>query len=884
MRRHRRRVLIEELETRLCLDGQPTLLPGTPFGLPPGNWTPTPFVGSPIFADLNGDGRDELIAPVAGGRLVAYTFANGAVQQFQTYETGATANIKTTPIVVTVPGAHKAIFAALGRDEAHPGSAEDGRVFGWDAVTGQVLPGWPQSTGRTTDNLTGVTGPLASGDLNGDGVSEIVVTSFSHFVTAFHLDGSIMWTYNADDTIESGAVVGDLDKDGKNEVVFGSDSSQSPYFQNGGFINILDSSGSAKFRYHVGEVIWSSPILADLQGTGYLDIVVGTGLHYSDVADPNVAGPATVAGNGVYALDYQGHVLPGWPYVTADASQKRSTYPSPAVADLQGDGHLEVIEEDRAGFLHIIQASGQPLPGWAGGRQIVPPGQAAPPDTYASPIIADINGDGRPDIIASAGVFTEAFDAQGNRTDLIQFNFPGARLNAPAVGRFTGGDGLVLAFTGNSLAQPGAPALVTMYQLPASPLTPPWPMLRRSADGTALAYSSAFVNFFVNQTYGALLGRAPHADELANAMSGLLTNQQSPRQFAISLAGTGEGKGHLGLSDLSEASITSFTNSLYQTAFGLPGTPADSLAAALYDLHHGVLATNVAAGILASGGNYASTNAQASWIRSVFRDVLVREATPDDVAAGVRQLDSGVTMPQFAQAILNSTEARIQYVREQYIKLLGRDPGPAGAASLAGYARREDVVVFLVSSAEYLARNGGTTASYVQAAYRDIIGLVPVPADALNYWISQIDGTVQKHSITGVRELKHKMPQRAQRTRKPPRHKKRHGPHPTPTPGVDRSTLASQLVNSVASYGMVVVADFFRYLPDETQGVLRTGNGNPTGGVATNPTPAAVASFTAQLQGGARDEDVIAAMLTAPQYLERADYHRGFFRSIGVRA
>jgi hypothetical protein len=131
---------MEELEPRLCLTG-PTVYPGSPITLPQGSWTPTPFMSSPVFADLDNSGRDELIVPAAGGRLIAFnTDANGGIHVFQVYNTGSNADISSTPIVVTDPNGHKDVFAALSHDVNHPGTLEDGRVFGWDAVTGQLLP------------------------------------------------------------------------------------------------------------------------------------------------------------------------------------------------------------------------------------------------------------------------------------------------------------------------------------------------------------------------------------------------------------------------------------------------------------------------------------------------------------------------------------------------------------------------------------------------------------------------------------------------------------------------------------------------------------------------------------------------------------------------
>ncbi|MBX6316676.1 MAG: VCBS repeat-containing protein, partial [Isosphaeraceae bacterium] len=264
--RRRRRFQLEALESRLCLAG-PQPYPGTPFALPAGPWTSTPFVGSPIFADLNSDGKDELITPVAGGKLMAFSYGpNGGIVPYQTYDTGVTGfNIKTTPVVVTMPNGRKAVFAALMGDEANPNSLTDGRVFGWDAQTGALLPGWPQDTGfaAPNQNHSGVIAPLASGDLDGDGTPEIVVASLSNFVTAYHLDGSVMWRVYTNDTNQSGPVIGDIDKDGKNEVVFGSDTSPGEFFQAGGFVNIYNWDGTPRYQIHTDEVIWSSPVLVD---------------------------------------------------------------------------------------------------------------------------------------------------------------------------------------------------------------------------------------------------------------------------------------------------------------------------------------------------------------------------------------------------------------------------------------------------------------------------------------------------------------------------------------------------------------------------------------------------------------------------------------------
>ena len=72
--------------------------------------------------------------------------------------------------------------------------------------------------------------PLAHRGLHGDGVPEIVVSNVASFVSAYRLDGSMLWRYGAPDAVLSGPVIGDIDRDGRMEVVVGSDSTASPFF------------------------------------------------------------------------------------------------------------------------------------------------------------------------------------------------------------------------------------------------------------------------------------------------------------------------------------------------------------------------------------------------------------------------------------------------------------------------------------------------------------------------------------------------------------------------------------------------------------------------------------------------------------------------------
>ncbi len=269
--------------------------------------------------------------------------------------------------------------------------------------------------------------------------------------------------------------------------------------------------------------------------------------------------------------------------------------------------------------------------------------------------------------------------------------------------------------------------------------------------------------------------------------------------------------------------------------------PADSLAAIAFDTHRGRTADLIAAQVVSSGGNYASTQLLGGWIRSLYRDILGRNAGPDEVAAWFRVLDSNAVTPdQMVYYLLNTPEARIYYIRGEVQKLLGRDLTNADVNSYLFYQRREDVVVAIVTSGEYLQHNGGTVDGLVRAIYRDVAKLDPAPASDVSFWDNQI-----------------------QRGRS------------------SASDLAVALVNGSTYRDDFVVNALFRYMPDLTRGVLRLPLGIT--GPPINPNPSLVSYYDYLLNAGARQEDVLASMLLSYQYILSSSYDQGRYIGPGVR-
>ncbi len=235
----------------------------------------------------------------------------------------------------------------------------------------QFLPNaWPKST-RAPVNSSPVLG-----DLDGDGILEIVIGSDNHKVYAWKPDGTLMpgWPMTTNDSVRSSPALSDIDGDGRLDVIAGS-------FDNKVYVWNFNGSVLPGWPVSTGSVVYSSPAVGDIDGDQRPEIVVGS------------------FDNQVYAWNDDGTIVRGWPKPTGSF-----VYSSPALADIDRDGLLEVIAGTDSYRVFAWNGDGSEVEGWPTATENV---------VASSPAVGDIDGDGDLDIVVGSWDKVYAWNSRG---------------------------------------------------------------------------------------------------------------------------------------------------------------------------------------------------------------------------------------------------------------------------------------------------------------------------------------------------------------------------------------------------------------------------------------------------------------------------------------
>ncbi|WP_434041991.1 MULTISPECIES: S8 family serine peptidase [Sorangium] len=154
------------------------------------------------------------------------------------------------------------------------------------------------------------------------------------------------------------------------------------------------------------EPILGAPAIADLDGDGAQEIAISTwpGTIYVVGADGEVRDGWPVRLPEIPSCPLDPGAPPSAPCMSASARIARGAFASPVLADLDGDGRLDVIQAAFDGRVHAFDDGGAPLRGWP--VEVHYTGPLAPEPArsrvLATPAVADFNGDGLPDLLVGS--------------------------------------------------------------------------------------------------------------------------------------------------------------------------------------------------------------------------------------------------------------------------------------------------------------------------------------------------------------------------------------------------------------------------------------------------------------------------------------------------
>ena len=313
---------------------------------------------SPAVGDVDNDGEMEIVFGNSSGKL--YVINHDGSQQLAYTILGF---IEGAPALVDVDGDQdlEIIFTTT--------TTSGGQLYVIHH-NGITLSGFPKELGSMW------VGPAVH-DIDNDGAYDVVCTTYDKEVYAIEVNGGQVkagFPFTAQGRFDISPTLVDVDSDGDYEIAVGS---------NSGELYVLHHDGTIFAEYNTGDDIRGGISVCDLNNDGQLDLLFGGYDDKIHVWDP-----------------VANELLPGWP-----VDLGFNILSEPLIADLDGDGQVEVLAARKTGKIFAYESDGSMMSNFP---------IAVDGSIESTPAIEDIDNDGDLEIVIGSTSGLEVIDIKSS--------------------------------------------------------------------------------------------------------------------------------------------------------------------------------------------------------------------------------------------------------------------------------------------------------------------------------------------------------------------------------------------------------------------------------------------------------------------------------------
>ncbi len=652
----------------------------------------TPEARSSVaFGDVTGDGQPNVVMGGMDGRVIVGSTTGQLLAQ---HDLGQ-AEIQGTPALADIDGDGTLDIVV-------------GNIIGdIVAMRGDGSQIFRNKTNRFADmgKSPAIYGAPVVADIDNDGRPEVVLTSNDHSLNAWNHDGSVVTGFPITtlDSSWSAPAVADIDNDGFAEIIgaFDVDYVTASHAECAGFgaaIRAYEHTGAQRWQTCIpGEIITASSTIGDIDADGDLDVVVGSGVYFSAIGEPEL--PA----RQIYALDAKtGAMLPGWPIDLGAVSDATTS-----IGNLDDDPQLEIATSANDGRIHVFEHDGTPKWTACGMWPNAPSFDCAGgtkrfPGIVAPVSIADVDNDGQQEIVAFIHVHLWVLDGSNGAVERVSSpvaDYGYAPKGQPTVVSHNGEAMILIQYLHESAStlngrNVGDDLTIVGFGT-GSPLgASDWPMFGRDAansgSGETTWEAGRWMTPWLESVYVDLLGRPADQSGIGfwtSQLSGSLSKGDLAQQFAT----TDEWLGVV-------------VDDLYFSILGR-GPDAAGRAYWIGQLRAGKPTAEVVSSFFSSDEYFASVGGtNPLFVDALYAAILDRAPDADGRSFWVGRLDAGEPRGTLSSLVFTSYESGGRRVDSLYDKLLGRSPDPGGRDYWATYLTTGDEIALaalLVGSEEY---------------------------------------------------------------------------------------------------------------------------------------------------------------------------------------